>query len=182
MNRPKWLTLTTSLAIILTACSTDSTQDLTQTNTSTKSGTAEFSRGLSVRELSGFLRTSKLAVEYALFTQTVAGEETVGGVLLEGRDLGKLEDKLRESTEGFVADMALTDKKGGKFKALAKQVKSAVDAPRITGITGEFSHADVTKLKGDPRVSKLLFEPENPQTTSPTVDIELETQGSRGPG
>ena len=180
MNGFRYLMLTISLGIVLAGCATDSVQT---TATATKSGTAEFAEGISVGELSTFLQTSKLNAEYALFTQTVAGEETVGGVLLEGKNLSNLEDTLNESTEGFIADMASTEEKGGKFTTLLKQAKNKVGTPKITGVTGEFSQTDILKLNRDQRVSKLLLEPENSQIEPPTEkDLELQPQVSRGPG
>lgn len=149
MSRPGWLAVATLLSIMLAACSNSLPQNSTQLGTPTKLGTVEFAEGLSVRALSELLSTSKLDAEYALFTQTVAGEETVGGILIENKDLSKLESTLQKGTEDFIADMALTDTKGGKFKVLAGQAATAVAASRITGITGNSSQTDVAKLLPD---------------------------------
>ncbi len=120
----------------------------------------KFSKGLSIREANELVHTSGINVEYISFTQQVAGEETVGGTSVED-DLSDFENTWRESTQGFVADMTLTDNRGHS-RVRAERTEANMSAPNITGVTGKVSRKSLPGLRSDKRVSELLVYPKIP--------------------
>ena len=175
MKHFKLLGLFTLLIAILAACATE----LKQTEGVAEPAQIEFSEGLTLREVGDFIRDNKLKTEYLMFTQEVGGEETVGGMLIEGKDIDNLEATWEEANQGFIEDMASTEEERGQFTTLAASNSSEILAPKITGLTGDFSKAGASQLKIDKRISTLSFgsdfqmaSPETLEESEPELDTQ----------
>lgn len=180
MKRFKLLCLSTLIVTLLAACATDSPQ----TGNNGESAQIEFSKGLSFSEVNDLVRDNNMNPEYMLFKQKIGDEEIVGGVLVEGKDIDRLENAWPEMHRAFIEDMASDEEEGGYFKTLATSMSNVVSFPEIVGITGSFSKTDISKLREDKKVSALSLESEMleapaDQSQPGTEEPQLDTQARK---